>query len=64
MKTFAKLMLFVLADIHANANGVEPGTPVLLLLSPEWECSSASQLNRASGFMNISLRAADCLSSQ
>jgi hypothetical protein len=54
----------VLADIHANANGVEPGTPVVLWLSPEWECSSACQLNRASGFMNISLRAADCLSLQ
>ncbi len=54
----------MLADIHANANGVEPGTPVVLWLSPEWECSSACQLNRASGFMNISLRAADCLSLQ
>ncbi len=32
--------MLCLADIHANANGVDPGTPVLLLLSPECECSS------------------------
>jgi len=40
-QAFVKLMLCLLADIHANANGVEPATPVLLLLYPECECSSA-----------------------
>jgi len=39
-------MLRLLADIHANANGVEPGTSVLLLLSPECDCSSALSLEQ------------------